>query len=391
MDLAGGSVKKILQLCTYVPEERDAGGKMRAFEIKRALRRRYEVETLSFTWSPGVSKDKMNYVLDFQRFSSIGGNHIIGDLGISHYLSHDQETWSRIKNDVNSFAPDAVLLEQPYLYPVFAALKEQGIIRNLPLIYSSHNIELPMKRKIFEGLFKPGTYDPLLRGIHDLETRSIRESSLVFAVSPGDKSHIDGLRGKQDTLVLPNGHWPPTRNGRFQFWERLLGDSNITNWFFVGSAHPPNISGLNVLFSALPEKKSHWRIIVAGSVANALGDWVNRVEWLTAIKNPSNEDIDSILLQCSGVILPIWGGGGSNLKTAQALLSGRPIIGTQYAFRGFESHSGGDEIHIRETPEEFAETLMNHKPGCVSPRPGVEHLMWDHILKDVTARIEETI
>ena len=42
----------------------------------------------------------------------------------------------------------------------------------------------------------------------------------------------------------------------------------------------------------------------------------------------TDTEIADIIENSTGIILPIWEGGGSNLKTAQALLAGKYIIST---------------------------------------------------------------
>jgi hypothetical protein len=46
--------------------------------------------------------------------------------------------------------------------------------------------------------------------------------------------------------------------------------------------------------------------------------------------------------------------GGSNLKTAEALISGLPVVGTSQAFRGFADFADLPHIAVADTPEAFA-------------------------------------
>ena len=56
-------------------------------------------------------------------------------------------------------------------------------------------------------------------------------------------------------------------------------------------------------------------------------------------------------------LLPLVSGGGTNLKTAEAILSGRYVIASKFALRGFEEFSNEKGIYICESPEEFKRSL----------------------------------
>jgi hypothetical protein len=51
--------------------------------------------------------------------------------------------------------------------------------------------------------------------------------------------------------------------------------------------------------------------------------------------------------------LPIGYGGGSNVKTAEALAAGRPIVATGAAFRGFDEYRSLPSVTLADTPLAF--------------------------------------
>ena len=116
-----------------------------------------------------------------------------------------------------------------------------------------------------------------------------------------------------------------------------------------------------------------------------------KVPWLLTVNNPTNDDIDSLILKSAGMLLPIWTGGGSNLKTAQALLSNRTLVGTEYSFRGFESFKDAEGVHLVSTAEEFANVLRTYKPPKTVQRNGVESLTWDFIMSDLALYVESIL
>ncbi len=92
--------------------------------------------------------------------------------------------------------------------------------------------------------------------------------------------------------------------------------------------------------------------------------------------------LECLISNASGMLLPITFGGGSNLKTAEALSSGLPIVGTSIAFRGFEEYRDLPRVTIADTPEEFSNAVRHTfqaKYG-VRHRPAVTELHWESTL-----------
>lgn len=73
----------------------------------------------------------------------------------------------------------------------------------------------------------------------------------------------------------------------------------------------------------------------------------------------SNIDLDAVKALAHGYLLPIPFGGGTNLKTAEALISEKFVVGTRAAYRGFEQYIDGPGVHVFESPEEMHK-LVRH-------------------------------
>ncbi len=86
------------------------------------------------------------------------------------------------------------------------------------------------------------------------------------------------------------------------------------------------------------------------------------------------------------MILPITYGGGSNLKTPEALLTGHPIIATARAFRGFEAFADMPGVIIAETVDAFSAAMRRVLSGEVpAPRHDkrLDSLVWDRTLQPI--------
>jgi hypothetical protein len=106
----------------------------------------------------------------------------------------------------------------------------------------------------------------------------------------------------------------------------------------------------------------------------------------------SGDDIESAILASSGVVLPIWEGGGSNLKTAQALLSNKCVVGSEFSFRGFEQCADEPGVFLAEQAEDLAKLLLSTTPQSSYFRgDNVQALKWERILDPLPRFIYETV
>ena len=107
------------------------------------------------------------------------------------------------------------------------------------------------------------------------------------------------------------------------------------------------------------------RLVVAGSVCSHLYQHLAATRWqslnlsrLELLNTLPDEDLAAVKTLAHGFLLPILHGGGSNIKTAEALYSGAYVLGSEAAFRGFE-----DLLDLPEVLEvlELRVPLLEHR------------------------------
>ena len=64
--------------------------------------------------------------------------------------------------------------------------------------------------------------------------------------------------------------------------------------------------------------------------------------------------LDGLIANATGIVLPLREGGGSNLKTAEALYSGLPLVATTVAMRGYETFRNMDGVIVADDAAAFA-------------------------------------
>ena len=243
------------------------------------------------------------------------------------------------------FGPDVVMLEQPFLWPIFHDYcSSSGVF----LVYSSHNVEARMKSAFYDREFDCPIAKTLTNYVEVVERNLVDAADLVVCVTEDDKLHW-GPNVSEKIVIVPNASDRP--NIDLEMTDKLareISNKGIREYaFFVGSDHIPNAVGFmdcigkNLSFLAPDEG-----IVVMGGVNHALTregffdglyGQVNRLRTIS-YEAPSDSTVDSALMGAKVVLLPIASGGGSNLKTAQAILSGKRILATEYAFRGYSDY-----------------------------------------------------
>lgn len=388
-------VARILQITTYPIDHPDHGGKLRSFHIRKVLRSKFTVETLSFTLGAGDSVTGFDVSLDHDSCMRVIKNGYLADWGINIYLATRPDLKTRVAEVVKAFAPDILLIEQPFMWPLVEdMIRERVVNADIFVVYSSHNNEYALKQGVYEGLFQAAELEANLSRVAQIERGISTRSDLSLAVTETDVDYLKSIAPDTDVLLYRNGHQGLGDAPSVARWKKKFKDYE-RNWVFVGSWHPPNIEGLHDLVSGgineVPGDRL--RLWVFGNAGPGLISTYK----LEAADLPNMsiqglaeaDDINSAIAAATGVVLPVWGGGGSNLKTAQALLSGKAVVGSRYAFRGFESYMNEPGVFLFGSAPEVIDGMSSVLVEDAYQRPGSERdLKWENLLSDLPERIE---
>lgn len=286
---------------------------------------------------------------------------------------------------------DLVHLEQPWLLPLVERLRERGRVGAFRLVYGSQNIEHALKRAILRQNRVPEE-DEIAEAVLALEQRCASQASLVAAVTAEDAAILAGWTSAPVALA-PNGiaPWASTPAKR-ERWSGRLGRGPFA--LYVGSAHPPNVQGFSDCFGAsLAGLSPVHRVVIAGHVS----ELIPRTPWFEAWKTLnvrrtiavgilSYEDLCAVRDLAHAFVLPVTAGGGSNLKTAEALYSGKHVVASPLAMRGFEALADLPGLRIAAPGREFASAVaaaLDAPPRSGEDGAGAlrESLTWQHTLR----------
>lgn len=293
---------------------------------------------------------------------------------------------------------DVIQVEQPWMYALARWLQlASPLCRGALLVNSSHNIEAPMKRAILAPHADPALIDLAVADMAAVERELAHAAQLSLAVTVEDAAALRAY-GAPCVLHAANGispwHASPERCAH---WRTRLPQQPWA--IFIASAHPPNYTGfLDAIGDSLACIPAGSKLVVAGGVGPHLEQALGQSPWrelnlerLQVLGVLDDADLAAVKSLAHAFLLPIGGGGGSNIKTAEALYSGRPVVCTRTALRGFERFASLAEVTVADTPAQFQEGIRKvlEGPAVVSAdgaalRAG---LTWDACLAAVPQEV----
>jgi hypothetical protein len=328
------------------------------------------------------------------------------ELTLGEAVDSDIHIRSPLAKILREYNPDVLHVEQVYLYLGLAPLLQE-LDLHPRLIFGSQNIESRMKKEIFKGLNIPTkTAMEVIERIEKLERQFSQEADLVIAVSEED-AKVHTAMGARRYVVAPNGieKTESTKQGQAP-WVTFKRKHDIaTAITFIGSGHPPNWIGfLKTVgddLSFLPQKAN---ILIAGGVASYF-EKTYKYEtkafpkfWKGALPvgRLSEDALAGLIHETDILLLPITSGGGSNLKTAEAILSGKKVVATTYAFRAFEQYLSLPNIYIANTKRAFQKALVRavttpYKKRTDAEQALAEKVQWRYCLSPIADAMKKVV
>ena len=405
--------RKILILSTYPHVNPQHGGQKRA----DAIVRRYKELGLQVAYVGIYVKEAYGrrgsddvYIEDSKSLSHINNanRELTGDLATGWIARDDEAVYSAIRNKISSFSPDIIQVEQPYLTPLINRLREDGYISWQKIVYSSHNVEWRMKADMLknESHVSAGRKKDIVEQIKGLEHDIIKNSDYVISVTAEDCEY-NKEHGAKRVVLAPNGIDAPIYDRRAieklqSEYERLGVRKTIV---FVGSWHQPNWQGfLELVSTGLGYIPHDTRIVIVGSIAGLIEEYFRgrSVVEITCFAQRailmgrvSERRLGAVLNLANLIILPVTSGGGSNLKTAEAIQSKKATLASEHAMRGYgREFMDLPYVHVAKGPAEFRKRMVQlvQEEGESRSLSGKQVALSDAVLWDkVLVNLKEVI
>lgn len=402
--------KRILLLSTYPAKNPQHGGQKRLSAIASAYRKDgYTVKCVS-VFHKKIYKDSTSddIPLSFSTSLEADGHPWTSDIISGYAVKDDAAVRKAMEATLESFKPDVIHIEQPFIYlGLKEVLKAKGVTAKL--IFGSQNIEGPMKREILEASYvDKDEIDRIVEIIDDVEHELAHDCDLLVACTQTDvDAYIEMGADRSKTVLAMNGIDPAvTTKEDLDYWKHTMSKEGISDkLLFVASAHPPSITGfVDMVGKGLGFLSRKQKILIAGSISDYLSSIISdenlNIEDATFWKRAypcgrlSEERLGGLLKIADVILLPITEGGGSNLKTAEALLANKKLIVTPYALRSFEWAEKLPNIWIAKTRKQFTSAILDALDTEFIERTEeqnkvVERVLWNNQLKLLRRKVAE--
>lgn len=336
--------------------------------------------------------------------SKVRGDHLTSDIQIANAMKNSPRLRKKIEKLLISFNPDIIQFEQAFPFLGF-----REILKDLNLhpriVYNSQNIEAPMRREIMKlGKAKQKDINSAYETIDEVELYLAKNADVVSVVSKEDGEYYKS-RGGKDYIIAANGISPVTFNQKsHDKWAKYfeaLGVKKIA--LFVGSGHLPNMAGIKKMIGfRVGFIPTDTRIVFAGGAGSNIRENFDKSDMLAVpfwrrvinVGILRQESLEGLIARADVMLLPIVDGGGSNLKTAEAILSGKKIVATTFAFRGFEQYMKLPNIWIANTEKDFKSSITEALAAPTITRTDEQdelanHVQWKYSLKTLIDEVAQ--
>jgi len=396
--------KRILLFSTYTIKNPRHGGQKRAEAIVEEYRRAGNTVKHVAIQIDQFYPDHFggDITLPFKKYQTHRFVALVGDLLLADVLQVDDGAFRKFQQTINDFRPDVVELEQPFLYKtVKEALDKSGW--NGMIVNSTQNIEADLKRQILEnsqGISQAET-DDVISQIDELESFAARDADWSVACTDGDAKRLKAM-GAADVIVAPNGIARSSFDqDTVNKLKQRYGKRKVI--LYVGSAHPPNLTGfVDLVGGRLGFLGDDATLVVVGGVADMIYRYSQEVlpnyarilykDWIELLGGVDEKTLTALLVVADQIILPILEGGGSNLKTAEAILANTKIVATTKSFHSYEKYLGLPNISIADDSEAFIHAMnanihTKKQPRTAQQKTLADGVLWENTLKDMVEKV----
>lgn len=395
----------VVLFTTYPIAQPRSGGQIRAAALAQAYGAGgFRVVPIAVTEAGAFPRlehgpDDLEFPLDDPRAFD-GGAPLpqSNDLQAGRFLAADEKLFKRLVKKLPARV-DAFHLEQPWLLPAVTKLKALPRFARALVVYGSQNIEAPLRAAICQQVGVDG--ERVVAAVQALELEACRGADLTLAVSESDEAALRTM-GAQKVLRAANGiHASKASPKVVARWQEQLKHRRVA--LFVGSAHPPNAAGFIQAFGdALGFLPPDCCIVAAGRVGVRLREHYEATRYqalnlsrLVITGEVEQDDLAALKALAEVYLLPIFEGGGSNIKTSEAILSGRPIIATSVSLRGFERYTRLPDLAIADTRAAFVDALRSAFTAPARPTATIDasrmELLWQNTLAQVAPTLTQLL
>lgn len=374
---------KILMLTPYLPYPPSAGGQIRSYNLIKHLSRRHEITLACFTRETNTPQQVAHLekycrkILVFRRGKAWTVPNILRT-GLSLYpflvmIYYTPAIRTRLKQEIESGGYDLIHAETFYVLPYLpkttipTVLVEQTIMSRV----FAHEI------KDYPAILKPLLLIDVAK-INYWEKRYWRQVDRLVAVSEEDAAIIRKAVPDKKIAVNANGVGEDLSNQprTLHYNHTILYMGNykwMQNWEaaeILASQVFPRVK------AAVPDAQ----LLIAGQFPTArLKSLASPDITVSEIRDSDSRKVVDSYKSAGVLVAPIYGPGGTRLKTLAAMASMVPVVTTPIGSEGYGAVDG-DSILVGKTPAELASQTV---------RVLKDRRLYNHIARQARKLVDE--
>lgn len=353
-DASGRDARRVLVLNDSDISEGHGGGLSRMRGLYAGVARRRPVNVLSYASGDEIA----------QREISNGIRTLLLPKSPGH-RAEAEACARRYHASANDIIAARHTLGEPLMVKAYRALRpnaepivaEHPYLASLPVahgdrfIYSSHNVERSLKAQL---LATHPDRDSLLATVRTCELQAVENADMLVTCSRQDALDMTiSARRAPGAAVIPNGAPAPDDEPADPI------PRTRRRVVFMGSAHPPNVAAARLIVTQIAPDAQHIDFVLIGSICGSVSTPLPDNVQLAGELSESAKS--TLLWTCDLALNLVLQGGGSNVKMADYLAHGLPILTTPVGMRGF-NHIDSPAIRIADISQ-FGPTMDNILAG----------------------------
>lgn len=306
----------------------------------------------------------------------------------------------RLKDTIKTLLEaDYIFVDNCYLAPLIEFIRKEKQ-KTPEIIYLSHNYEKNLKATTAKLLkWPPEKAEFYLKEVSEFENFLWSNAGIRIVCAKSDAIELN-KENMKSFIYIPNGGY--IRETPRLSKEKILDFLGCKSFsLFVASGHPPNIGGflqgIGIDFGFIPQGS---RLVLVGSSvgpieAKILGTKFHEtfLKKCLAIPDASDELLDNLYAYANSIVLPIFGGSGTSIKSVEALLSNQQLISSRFAFRGIDLDATLESrIDFCSSQDDFRGAISRSllAPLQLSePRIDILQLEWSQIQFEATLEMKK--
>jgi glycosyltransferase involved in cell wall biosynthesis len=256
-------------------------------------------------------------------------------------------TFKKVKDIIQQLKPQFIFISSSHYGNLVKYIKKYFLVT---VITFFHNIEIQYAKSYLSFLNIKSLYFFVMTKLN--EAYSVKYSDKCIVINDRDADIYEQVYKRQADCVLPFSIIDILTTDKIATIKQTTRFINKHECLFVGSNFYANIHGLTwFIKKILPYVNIHLSIIGTGML-KAFSD-TDKITVMDYV-----DDLSEYYIHSDFIISPIFLGGGMKTKTAEAMMWGKAIVGTDEAFRGYEIDSVHG-LYRCNTVQEMTETIQS--------------------------------